>query len=93
MALPNFLSWNKATGFNAYIRAISVCFQQQGFLQGYNNVALSQTGQIAVPEKIAEETMIIDLQNNDITEIEEDDFIGLHKLYVRSPERCWVGFE
>lgn len=56
-------------------------------------MALSQTGQIAVPEKIAEETMIIDLQNNDITEIEEDDFIGLHKLYVRSPERCWVGFE
>lgn len=51
-----------------------------------------QTGQISVPEKIAEDTMIIDLQNNDITEIKENDFIGLHKLYVRPPDMCWVGF-
>lgn len=51
-----------------------------------------QTGQISVPEKIAEDTMIIDLQNNDITEIKENDFIGLHKLYVRNPNRCWIGF-
>eukprot|EP00066_Takifugu_rubripes_P007463 XP_003973043.1 PREDICTED: asporin [Takifugu rubripes] len=41
----------------------------------------SDQGQISVPEKIAEDTMIIDLQNNDITEIKENDFIGLHKLY------------
>uniref|UniRef100_H3CAF3 Asporin n=1 Tax=Tetraodon nigroviridis TaxID=99883 RepID=H3CAF3_TETNG len=40
-----------------------------------------ETGLISVPEKITEETMIIDLQNNDITEIKEDDFKGLHKLY------------
>lgn len=26
---------------------------------------------------------MIDLQNNDITEIKEDDFKGLNKLYVR----------
>lgn len=62
-------------------------------LQGYNNVSLSQPGQISVPEKIAEDTVIIDLQNNDITEIKEDDFIGLHKLYVRSLQRCRVGFK
>lgn len=49
-----------------------------------------KTGQISVPEKIAEDTMIIDLQNNDITEIKENDFIGLHKLYVR-PDRCRIG--
>ncbi|TKS71432.1 Asporin Periodontal ligament-associated protein 1 [Collichthys lucidus] len=39
------------------------------------------TGQISVPEKIPEDTVILDLQNNDITEIKEDDFKGLHKLY------------
>lgn len=41
------------------------------------------TGLISVPEKIPEDTVIIDLQNNDITEIKEDDFKGLHKLHVR----------
>lgn len=41
------------------------------------------TGLIAVPEKIPEDTVLIDLQNNDITEIKEDDFKGLSKLYVR----------
>lgn len=41
------------------------------------------TALIAVPEKIPEDTVLIDLQNNDITEIKEDDFKGLSKLYVR----------
>lgn len=41
------------------------------------------TGLISIPGKIPEDTVMIDLQNNDITEIKEDDFKGLHKLYVR----------
>lgn len=45
------------------------------------------TGQIAVPEKIPEDIVILDLQNNDITEIKEDDFKGLNKLYVRGTFR------
>ncbi|XP_076604652.1 asporin [Chaetodon auriga] len=44
-------------------------------------VQCSDQGQISVPEKIPEDTVILDLQNNDITEIKEDDFKGLHKLY------------
>ncbi|XP_045932507.1 asporin [Micropterus dolomieu] len=44
-------------------------------------VQCSDQGQIAVPEKIPEDTVILDLQNNDITEIKEDDFKGLNKLY------------
>lgn len=58
-----------------------------------------KTGQISVPDKIAEDTMIIDLQNNDITEIQENDFIGLHKLYVRNRysggkvKWCWIGMK
>lgn len=44
------------------------------------------TGLISVPDKIPEDTVMVDLQNNDITEIKEDDFKGLHKLYVREPE-------
>uniref|UniRef100_A0A3Q3WRL8 LRRNT domain-containing protein n=1 Tax=Mola mola TaxID=94237 RepID=A0A3Q3WRL8_MOLML len=44
-------------------------------------VQCSDQGQISVPEKIPEDTVLIDLQNNDITEIKEDDFKGLHKLY------------
>lgn len=45
------------------------------------------TGQIGVPEKIPEDTVILDLQNNDITEIKENDFKGLHRLYVRETFR------
>ncbi|XP_035007383.1 asporin [Hippoglossus stenolepis] len=41
----------------------------------------SDQGLISIPEKIPEDTVMIDLQNNDITEIKEDDFKGLHKLY------------
>ncbi|XP_060926360.1 asporin [Limanda limanda] len=41
----------------------------------------SDQGLISIPEKIPEDTVMIDLQNNDITEIKEDDFKGLNKLY------------
>lgn len=41
------------------------------------------TGLISIPEKIPEDTVMIDLQNNDITEIKEDDFKGLNRVYVR----------
>lgn len=44
-------------------------------------VQCSDQGLIAVPEKIPEDTVMIDLQNNDITDIKEDDFKGLSKLY------------
>uniref|UniRef100_A0A3Q3KSG8 LRRNT domain-containing protein n=2 Tax=Monopterus albus TaxID=43700 RepID=A0A3Q3KSG8_MONAL len=44
-------------------------------------VQCSDLGLISVPEKIPEDTIMIDLQNNDITDIKEDDFKGLHKLY------------
>ncbi|KAF7207400.1 asporin [Nothobranchius furzeri] len=44
-------------------------------------VQCSDQGLISVPEKIPEDTVMIDLQNNDITEIQEDDFKGLNKLY------------
>ncbi|KAM4613151.1 asporin [Polymixia lowei] len=45
-------------------------------------VQCSDQGLISVPEKIPEDTLMIDLQNNDITEIKEDDFKGLNKLYA-----------
>lgn len=45
------------------------------------------TGLISIPEKIPEDTVMVDLQNNDITEIKEDDFKGLHKLYVRETSK------
>ncbi|XP_040014650.1 asporin [Xiphias gladius] len=44
-------------------------------------VQCSDQGLISIPGKIPEDTVMIDLQNNDITEIKEDDFKGLHKLY------------
>ncbi|XP_026162388.1 asporin [Mastacembelus armatus] len=44
-------------------------------------VQCSDQGLISIPEKIPEDTVMIDLQNNDITEIKEDDFKGLQKLY------------
>ncbi|KAL1007823.1 hypothetical protein UPYG_G00092120 [Umbra pygmaea] len=45
-------------------------------------VQCSDLGWISVPEKIPTETLMIDLQNNDITEIKEDDFKGMNKLYA-----------
>ncbi|XP_059185883.1 asporin [Centropristis striata] len=44
-------------------------------------VQCSDQGQISVPDKIPEDTVLLDLQNNDITEIKENDFKGLHKLH------------
>uniref|UniRef100_A0A672YHA2 Asporin (LRR class 1) n=1 Tax=Sphaeramia orbicularis TaxID=375764 RepID=A0A672YHA2_9TELE len=44
-------------------------------------IQCSDQGLISVPEKIPEDIVMIDLQNNDITEIKEDDFKGLNKLY------------
>lgn len=54
------------------------------FNQGF---VILPTGLISVPDKIPEDTVIMDLQNNDITEIKEDDFKGLHKLHVRETIR------
>lgn len=45
-------------------------------------------GEISVPGKIPEDTVILDLQNNYITEIKENDFKGLNKLYVRETSRA-----
>ncbi|XP_076012950.1 asporin [Genypterus blacodes] len=42
----------------------------------------SDQGLISVPEKIPEETQMLELQNNDITEIKEDDLKGLNRLYA-----------
>ncbi|XP_037346254.1 asporin [Pungitius pungitius] len=44
-------------------------------------VQCSDQGEISVPGKIPEDTVILDLQNNYITEIKENDFKGLNKLY------------
>ncbi|XP_022056357.1 asporin [Acanthochromis polyacanthus] len=44
-------------------------------------VQCSDQGLISIPEKIPEDTVMMDLQNNDITEIKEDDFKGLNTLY------------
>lgn len=52
-------------------------------LQEFWHLYLLLIALIAVPEKIPEDTVLIDLQNNDITEIKENDFKGLSKLYVR----------
>ncbi|XP_046882327.1 asporin [Hypomesus transpacificus] len=45
-------------------------------------VQCSDLGLISVPDKIPVNTLMIDLQNNDITEIKEDDFKGMDKLYA-----------
>ncbi|XP_010765208.1 asporin [Notothenia coriiceps] len=44
-------------------------------------VQCSDKSHISIPEKIPEDTVILDLQNNDITEIKEYDFKGLNKLH------------
>lgn len=48
----------------------------------YKTVVL--TGLTKVPKNIPANTLLVDLQNNDITEIKEDDFKGLDNLYVSS---------
>lgn len=40
-------------------------------------------GLTSVPSDIPTDTLMIDLQNNDITEIKENDFKKLSNLYVR----------
>ncbi|XP_034020702.1 asporin isoform X2 [Thalassophryne amazonica] len=42
----------------------------------------SDQGLISVPEKISEDTLLLDFQNNDITEIKENDFKNQHRLYA-----------
>ncbi|XP_049588490.1 asporin [Syngnathus scovelli] len=44
-------------------------------------VQCSDQGLISVPTKIPSDILMIDLQNNDITQIKENDFKGLDKLY------------
>lgn len=39
----------------------------------------------AVPKEISPDTTLLDLQNNDITELRKDDFKGLQHLYVSLP--------
>ncbi|KAI4881104.1 hypothetical protein NFI96_024793, partial [Prochilodus magdalenae] len=45
-------------------------------------VQCSDLGLTSVPKDIPKDTLMIDLQNNDITEIKEDDFKGLNNLYA-----------
>ncbi|XP_066528634.1 asporin [Hoplias malabaricus] len=45
-------------------------------------VQCSDLGLTSVPREIPADTLMIDLQNNDITEIKEDDFKGLTNLYA-----------
>ncbi|TRZ01622.1 hypothetical protein DNTS_022974 [Danionella cerebrum] len=42
----------------------------------------SDQGLMKVPKNIPANTLLVDLQNNDITEIKEDDFKGLDNLYA-----------
>lgn len=45
-------------------------------------VQCSDLGLSAVPKSIPPDTLLLDLQNNKITEIKEGDFKSLHKLYA-----------
>lgn len=63
------------------LKSLSLCFVST--LDSNCTFVFLKTGLISIPEKIPEDTVMIDLQNNDITEIKEDDFKGLNKLYVR----------
>lgn len=38
-----------------------------------------------MPKEISPDTTLLDLQNNDITELRKDDFKGLQHLYVSLP--------
>lgn len=38
-----------------------------------------------MPKEISPDTTLLDLQNNDITELRKDDFKGLQHLYVSPP--------
>lgn len=39
-----------------------------------------------MPKEISPDTTLLDLQNNDITELRKDDFKGLQHLYVSPPQ-------
>uniref|UniRef100_A0A8C4SCD3 Biglycan n=1 Tax=Erpetoichthys calabaricus TaxID=27687 RepID=A0A8C4SCD3_ERPCA len=45
-------------------------------------VQCSDLGLSAVPKNIPSDTLLLDLQNNKITELKENDFAGLHNLYA-----------
>ncbi|XP_066565962.1 biglycan b [Amia ocellicauda] len=45
-------------------------------------VQCSDLGLTAVPPNIPSDTLLLDLQNNRITELKENDFKGLHNLYA-----------
>ncbi|XP_061430080.1 biglycan-like [Lethenteron reissneri] len=45
-------------------------------------VQCSDLGLVAVPQAIPKDARLLDLQNNKITEIKQDDFKGLNKLYA-----------
>uniref|UniRef100_A0A8C6E9U4 Biglycan n=1 Tax=Moschus moschiferus TaxID=68415 RepID=A0A8C6E9U4_MOSMO len=50
-------------------------------------VQCSDLGLKAVPKEISPDTTLLDLQNNDISELRKDDFKGLQHLYKHSKER------
>lgn len=63
-------------------------------------VVVGPLGLKSVPKEISPDTTLLDLQNNDISELRKDDFKGLQHLYVRSWEEpaglqqgagVWVG--
>lgn len=41
-----------------------------------------------MPKEISPDTTLLDLQNNDISELRRDDFKGLQHLYVSEPRPC-----
>ncbi|KAG2455899.1 biglycan b [Polypterus senegalus] len=45
-------------------------------------VQCSDLGLSAVPKNIPSDTLLLDLQNNRITELKDNDFAGLHSLYA-----------
>ncbi|XP_030049917.1 biglycan [Microcaecilia unicolor] len=45
-------------------------------------IQCSDLGLTSVPKNIPHDTRLLDLQNNKITEIRKDDFLGLHNLYA-----------
>lgn len=46
-----------------------------------------------MPKEISPDTTLLDLQNNDISELRKDDFKGLQHLYVSPPLTLPRGWE
>lgn len=67
-----------------------------GLWPGLTSVMVMPPGLKAVPKDISPDTTLLDLQNNDITELRKDDFKGLQHLYVSLPwpfrgaEKTWM---